>query len=158
GAPERPAPREPQRVATAPEPEEASAEPAPPAREAAAAGDAEGWESFIRFVQERRLTLYLNLMQARPLHCRAGTVVLTVPRDTPFQRELARRENLDMLASLAAEHFGTPTAVRVEAADAAAAEEKSEDPADDVRSDPAVQQAVNILGGAVREVRDARRR
>ncbi len=159
-APERPAPREPQRSAPSdPAPvAEASAEPAPkPSRPAADGASAAGWEDFLRFVQERRLTLYLNLMQARPLECRAGGVVLAVARDTHFQRELSRRENLEMLATLAGEHFGAPTPVRVEAADAAV-EDTREDLNDEVRSDPAVQQAVNILGGAVREVRDARRR
>ena len=83
--------------------------------------------------------------------------MLAVARDTNFHRELSRRESVDMLTSLAAEHFGEPTTVRVEAADTSV-EEPRDDLADEVRRDPAVQQAVNILGGAVREVRDARRR
>jgi len=121
-----------------------------------AAASAPSWDDFLAFVNERKkIGLYMSLTHARFLEKAGDRLVLGVAKEK-FRAELASRTSLTLLEQLAAEFFGAPCRVRIEAVSDEATPAAIESPAAETLDDPSVRAAVQIFGGAVREVRNRR--
>ena len=113
------------------------------------------WDELLEFVQRKKLGLYLSLSHARFLSSGPGSLLLGVAKEK-FRNELASKATLSQLEDLVSEFYGAPTRIRVESVsdDAVAAAEPAS--ASEMSEHPTVKAAVEILGGAVREVRSRR--
>jgi DNA polymerase-3 subunit gamma/tau len=159
----RPVPAAPRAAA----PPAASAPAAPVARDAGprppSGGGAQSWEAFVAFARAERPTLAEHLAKCAPARLEGQEMRIAAPRG--FRADyLSRRDHVEQIEELAGRFFGRPMRVQVAAAEAAqdAAAEAPRQRTADLTSaalrDPAVQAAVNILGGEIAEVRERRPR
>ncbi len=124
------------------------------------------WRQFLAVVQRERKALYMALATSRCLALGDADLAIGVESEV-YARELAKRDNREVIETLAAEFFGRPLAVRVEArrgdvagdpaAGAAAQRQAEESVTRESLEHPAVKAALDILGGEVRAVRPPRR-
>jgi DNA polymerase-3 subunit gamma/tau len=136
--------------------------PAPtPARAAASGG--QSWEAFVAFARGERPTLAEHLAKCALTRLDAQEIAIAAPRG--FRADyLARRDHVAQIAELAERFFGRAMRVQVAAGDttSAAAFDAPRATTAELTSaalqDPAVQAAVNILGGEIAEVRERRPR
>ena len=140
------------RMAASPPP---AAGPPDEPRPAAPAPDGARWQELLQFVQSKKLGLYLSLSHARFLSASAGSLQLGVAKEK-FRNELASKAALSQLEELASEFYGAPTRIRVESVSDDAPPAPPPPSASDMIEHPTVKAAVEILGGAVREVRPRR--
>jgi hypothetical protein len=143
-------------VPKAPIAREAAAPPAPSSGE-------QSWEAFVAFTRGERPTLAEHLAKCAPARLERQEMAIAAPRG--FRADyLSRRDHVAQIEELAGRFFGRPMRVQVSAAEAAsdAAAEAPRPRTADLTSaalrDPAVQAAVNILGGEIAEVRERRPR
>ena len=140
---------------------------APAARTAPAAPTAgvgeQSWPAFVAFARAERPTLADHLAQCAPAGLDGQTIAIEAPRG--FRANyLSRRDHVAQIEELAARFFGRPMQVRVSAADPAQADQPAAprpttaELTSAALQDPAVQAAVNILGGEIAEVRERRPR
>jgi hypothetical protein len=137
---------------------------APPAAATPVAPSAGGWEEFLAFAHTQRPTLadHLGKCTVRELSEKGAT--LAVPRGFRFDY-LSRRDHLSLVEELAGRFFGRSMRVQVEVGEASNGNAPVEAPrastaelTSAAMQNPAVQAAVQILGGEVAEVRERRPR
>jgi hypothetical protein len=161
----------PSRAVPAPPP--ARAETIPPAaaspptaaapRAAAPPAGERSWEAFVAFAQAERPTLAEHLAKCALSRLDNQQIATDAPRG--FRADyLSRRDHVAQIEDLAARFFGRPMRVQVTAATpssvaaAAAPRATAAELTSAAMQDPAVQTAVNILGGEIAEVRERRPR
>jgi DNA polymerase-3 subunit gamma/tau len=127
--------------------------PPPPPPSAQPAGAR--WDELLEFVQRKKLGLYLSLSHARFLSGGPGSLLLGVAKEK-FRNELASKATLSQLEDLVSEFYGAPTRIRVESVSDDALSAAQPAAASETIEHPTVKAAVEILGGAVREVRSRR--
>ena len=144
-------------------PSAASPAPRPAAAGGAATGGAQSWDAFVTFARGERPTLAEHLSKCAPARPEGQSMAIEAPRG--FRADyLSRQDHVAQVEELAARFFGRPMRVRVTAADLApaAAPAPPRPSTAELTSaallDPAVQAAVDILGGEVAEVRERRPR
>jgi hypothetical protein len=113
------------------------------------------WDGLLEFVQRKKLGLYLSLSHARFLSGGPGSLLLGVAKEK-FRNELASKATLTQLEELVSEFYGAPTRIRVESVSDDAPTAPQPASATEMIEHPTVKAAVEILGGAVREVRPRR--
>jgi DNA polymerase-3 subunit gamma/tau len=113
------------------------------------------WSELLEFVQRKKLGLYLSLSHARFLSSGPGSLLLGVAKEK-FRNELASKATLSQLEELVSEFYGAPTRIRVESVSDDALPAVEPPSASEMSEHPTVKAAVEILGGAVREVRSRR--
>jgi len=126
-----------------------------PAATLGAAPGGARWDELLQFVQTKKLGLYLSLVHARFLSGGAGTLQLGVAKEK-FRSELSSKASLLQLEDLVSEFYGAPTRIRVESVSEEVAASPPPPSANEMIEHPTVKAAVEILGGAVREVRPRR--
>ncbi len=146
----------------------ANATPAPAGRSAPAARptpapEEPSWEAFVAFARGERPTLADHLATGARARLDGLRVAIEAPRG--FRAVyLARRDHVAQIEELAARFFGRPMRVQVTAAESGSAGEpdaprpSAAERTSAALQDPAVQAAVNILGGEIAEVRERRPR
>jgi hypothetical protein len=130
---------------------------------AAAAAAETNWPAFVAFARNERPTLAEHIAKCALTRLDGAEVAIEAPRG--FRADyLSRRDHVTQIEELAVRFFGRPMRVQITAGDAVnagsaelpratAAERTSA-----ALQDPAVQTAVNILGGEIAEVRERRPR
>ena len=123
----------------------------------------QSWEAFVTYARGERPTLAEHLAKCAPARLEGQGMAIAAPRG--FRADyLSRRDHVEQIEELAGRFFGRPMRVEVSAAEAApdAAAEAPRPRTAELTSaalrDPAVQAAVNILGGEIAEVRERRPR
>jgi DNA polymerase-3 subunit gamma/tau len=146
-----------------PAPAIATPTPSAPTAPGAAAPGEQSWEAFVAFARAERPTLAEHLATCARARLDDTTVNIEAPRG--FRADyLSRRDHIAQIEALAARFFGRPMRVNVTAAvvGSAAPPEPPRPTAAELTSaalqNPAVQAAVNILGGEIAEVRERRPR
>lgn len=125
----------------------------------AAAADGDLWQRLLAHLQQEKVSLYMSLASGRPLGIADGVFRIGVENEA-MRRDLVRKETLERLQAAATAVAGRPLRVEVgpvpteQAGDTplARARKRSED----TRSDPFVQEAVEMFGAELRGVRDRR--
>jgi DNA polymerase III subunit gamma/tau len=150
-------------VSAAPRAASAAATPAPTTGPAAPAavpiGDAGFWERFIARIRQEKLSIYLQLANAKCLAVEANVVRIGLDNEA-MRRDLASREVLDRLQKAASDLLARRVEVQIgplpaeHAADAPLARDRRR--REETLSDPRVQAAQEIFGAEVRGVRDRR--
>ncbi|HEV7730908.1 MAG TPA: DNA polymerase III subunit gamma/tau [Candidatus Binatia bacterium] len=133
----------------------------PPVRAtpAVAVADGELWDRLLARVRQERIALYMALASGRPLGVQGDVLRIGIESDA-MRRELATRENLDRIQTIAGELAGRAMRVEVgpvpaeHAADTPLAQARRR--TEETLADPLVQAAVEIFGAEVRGVRDRR--
>lgn len=125
------------------------------------------WSDFLSLVQGEKKTLYMTLATSRCMNIGPETLTIGVESDV-YARELARHETRHIVEELAQRFFGRQLSVRIEsvpvgavgvgAGQAASPLQQEEQLKRDAEKHPAVQDALRVLGGEIRAVRQARRR
>jgi DNA polymerase-3 subunit gamma/tau len=162
-------------VAAAPPPRAAAPPPAaaagagrtaaaPPAPAAGPEAGEASWPAFVAFARGERPTLAEHIAKCALRRLDGQDVAIEAPRG--FRADyLSRRDHVAQIEELAVRFFGRPMRVQVTAGDAASAAPQTQPPratsaerTSAALQDPAVQAAVNILGGEIAEVRERRPR
>jgi DNA polymerase-3 subunit gamma/tau len=143
-------------------------DPAPSADSPPAEASAGSWRHFLGIVQKERKALYMTLAASRCLELGSDALRIGVESGV-YARELAKRENRDVLEELAARVFGRPLQVEVRAVKlepAGHGQGTDEPPPDPKQAEekfkretlehPTVKAALDIFGGEVRTVRSRR--
>ncbi len=124
--------------------------------------DEKGWEAFLSFVRKEKLALFFSLSHSRVLALTPTLLRIGADKE-PYLKELTHKENRALLQDLARSFFQSPELQVV--VDRISAEPDpllpdpeavpKEGPA--ASQDPAVQMALEVLGGEIHEVRSSRR-
>ena len=139
----------------------------PPGSVPGSAGPAVPWSDFLTLIQREKKALYMMLATSRCLDMSSEKLTIGVESDL-YTRELGKNESRREVEELAERFFGRQLSVRIESISASggasgAVQSVAEPPREEqleseTLKHPAVQAALDILGGEVRAVRPPRRR
>ncbi|HVM96465.1 MAG TPA: DNA polymerase III subunit gamma/tau [Candidatus Acidoferrales bacterium] len=140
-----------------------AARPAPAPAVVPVSSSEAGWADFLTFVGREKIMLLPYLQATQSSHLQGGELVLQVAKGHLYDY-LADRSHTRIVEELAERFYGRAVRVSVRAAEADAETAATADPASpaalhkSAMGHPAVQAAVEILGGEVHEVKPRPRR